>query len=146
VQLIRSEIPSELKIRVADVDPDYIRYHVSVSDGAFAGTAEIFGGPELPAEVASALQGFPRSPSDRREVMLGSADPRAAGGYVKFVCSCFNRAGQPMFEFELNDKADRPRNVSAFLKVVAAEVDTFIRALRSLSLKVGASVSIPAAP
>ena len=146
MQLIPSEIPSGFNIRVTDVDPDYIRYRVSVSDGQFAGSAEIFGGPELPATIADAMRGFPSSPADTREIVLGSSDPRAAGGWVKIGCNCTDRAGHSMLDFELHDKEERPRSVSVFLKVVASEIDDTVDALDHWRPELGSSISLPPRP
>jgi len=139
-------IPRLLSLGVSDVDPDYVRLDVTAADGQFAGYTEIFGGLSTIADLASHLDGFPRSADDRREIRLGSLSPTAAGGWVRLLCRCIDRAGHAVIEIELTNKytADRsaPRTAQVHLRVDPPAIDDFVRALRAWDGALGSEVTL----
>ncbi|HEU5458486.1 MAG TPA: hypothetical protein VFU68_07695 [Terracidiphilus sp.] len=66
---------SGLQIRFFWDDADVIELSLEVSNGEFTGVAKAYVGHTTLAEAASALAGFPASPSDRRTIELGTLDP-----------------------------------------------------------------------
>jgi hypothetical protein len=143
-----NRIPNRIELRVTDVDADYSLLAISVADGLFAGTAEIYG-VEAALELATALEGFPRSPTDQREVTLGSRDARVADGWVQFSCRCRDRAGHPVLEVELCNKSAvsglSPRTAHMHLRVEAPAIDAFVHALRTWRYETGSAVTLSGA-
>lgn len=125
---------------VADIDPDYLRLDISIADGDFAGRVDVYEDPELPKTLAETLRGFPRSPADRREIVLGSFDPRVAGGGVRLIFRCVDRSGHAIVEAELEDQpmdGTPQRSVQLRMPVVAPAIDTFVAELSAWSPKLG---------
>ncbi len=96
-------IPCRISISVREVDPDYLRLDISMADGDFAGRADVYEGLDFPEILARSLEGFPRTPDDRREIVIGSFDPSHAGGAIKLVLRCINRAGHAVVDAELEN-------------------------------------------
>jgi hypothetical protein len=139
-------IPNLVELRVVDVDADYSLLALSAADGQFAGATEIYGAELAAEELARALEGFPRSATDVREVTLGSRDEGVAGGWVQFTGRCLDRAGHPVLEVELCDKYAAfglsPRSAHVHLRVEAPAIDAFVLALRTLRIELGNSVTL----
>jgi hypothetical protein len=133
-------IPCRLSMSILEVDPDYLRLDISVADGDFAGRAEIFESLELPTTLAAALQGFPRTADDRREIVLGSFDPSMAGGGIKLVFRCVDRSGHAVLDAELEDQPwnDAPRrSVVLRMAVTPPAIDSFVAEMSSWSPQAG---------
>jgi len=141
-----SIIPRLLSLGVTDLDPDYVRLDVTAADGVFAGFTEVYESLDSLVELAAQLEGFPSSPADRRDIMLGSRDPKAAGGWVSLLCRCVDRSGHPMIEIELSDKYSAfglsPRTAHMHLRVEAPAVDEFVETLRNWSAALGSKVTL----
>jgi hypothetical protein len=139
-------IPNRVELRIIDVDENYSLLTISVADGQFAGATEIYGADAAAHELARALEAFPRSPTDVREVTLGSRDERIAGGWVQFTCRCVDRAGHAVIEVELCDKYAafglRPRTAHVHLRVEAPAIDSFVLDLRSWRIAIGSTVTL----
>jgi len=146
VRVPNDRIPNRVELRVIDVDADYSLLAISAADGQFAGATEIYGAEVAAVELAAALEGFPRSPTDVREVILGSRDEGVAGGWVQFTCRCFDRAGHPVIEVELYDKYAAlglgPRTAHVHVRVEAPAVDAFVRTLRTWRFDIGSAVTL----
>jgi hypothetical protein len=142
-------IPNRIELRVIDVDADYSLLALSAADGSFAGTTEIYGAEIAAVDLATALEGFPQSPADKREVALGSRDKRVAGGWVQFTCRCLDRAGHPVLEVELCDKYAAfglsPRTAHVHLRVEAPAIDAFVNALRMWRFEIDSAVTLSGA-
>jgi hypothetical protein len=129
-------LPCRLVMTVTDVDPDYVRLDISIADGDFAGRVDVYEDPALPKTLAEALRGFPRSPADRREIVLGSFDPRVAGGGLRLIFRCIDRSGHAIVEAELEDQpmdGTAPRSVQLQMPVDAPAIDTFVAELHTWS-------------
>lgn len=116
-----------------------------MADGAFAGRVDVYESPDLAATLAAELRGFPRSPTDRREVVLGSFDPTAAGGGLRLVFRCLDRSGHAVVEAELEDQpmdGSAPRSVRLRMPVDAPAIDAFVMDLSSWSAKVASGVTL----
>jgi hypothetical protein len=146
VRVSIDQIPNRVELRIIDVDADYSLLAISAADGRFAGATEIYGAEMAGVDLARALEGFPRSPTDRREVTLGSRDERVAGGWVQFTCHCLDRAGHPVLEVELCDKYAAfglsPRTAHVHLRVEAPAIDEFVHALRTWRSEIGSAVTL----
>ncbi len=81
------------EVRVLWHDNDVIELCVSGWNGAFGGSAEIYEGIGDLQDVAAQLRGFPKSPADTREVVLGSIDRKYAGGGMRMRFHCVDGAG-----------------------------------------------------
>lgn len=136
-------IPCGLVLAVTDVDPDYVRLDVSMADGAFAGRVDVYESPDLAATLATELRGFPQSPTDRREIVLGSFDRAAAGGGIRLVFRCLDRSGHAVVEAELEDQpmdGSAPRSVRLRMPVDAPAIDAFVADLNGWSAKVASEM------
>jgi hypothetical protein len=144
-----NRIPNRVELRVTDVDEDFSRLTISAADGQFAGATEIYGADVVAHDLAAAIEGFPRSTTDVREVILGSRDAQVAGGWVQFTCRCVDRAGHTVIEVTLCDKYAAfglsPRTAHVHLRVEAPEIDGFVRSLLNLRLELGSTVTLSGA-
>src|SRR4051812_16744284 len=96
-------IPVGLELRVDDVDADYVLVTVSAADGMFAGTTQLYSGESAVEELARGLAGFPRDATDTRDVVLGARSPQIAGGWVRLLARCVDRAGHVLIEVSILD-------------------------------------------
>jgi hypothetical protein len=116
-------------------DNDVVKVRVSASNSVFRGTADVYLGTGRLGEVAKALQGFPRSISDTREVLLGSFDPESAGGGVSMRLYCIDRSGRVYVETNIEsdqDSGGRVQSAMLFVPIEPAAIDAFVDDLRSL--------------
>ncbi len=119
-------------------DKDLMKVRVSAWNGTFGGTAVAYLGIGQLEEFAATLEGFPRSPSDTREITLGAFGPEWAGGGVSMQFYCADRAGHAYVESKIEsddvDKQGRTiESVVLSLPIEAAAVDSFVEELRQLS-------------
>jgi hypothetical protein len=143
-----SLIPSRLIVTALVKDDDYVMIDFSAADGRFAGSTELYGGDHAIDELAHGLRGFPQTSMDRRLILLGSTDPRVAGGWVEINCHCVDLAGHPVLQVQILDKARAPldeRRVRVHLPVAASEIDRFVQQLTGWDLAPGSSVSLHSA-
>ena len=139
-------IPRRVLIAVTDIDPDYLRLDISIADGDFAGRVDVYEDPELPRTLSEALRGFPRSPADRREVVLGSFDPKMAGGGVRLVFRCLDRSGHAVVDAELEDQpmdGTPRRSVVLRMPVAPPAIDAFVAELSTWSPQLGDQRLLP---
>jgi hypothetical protein len=136
-------IPNGVTLTVVAVDEEYMLLSFAAADGQFAGSTELYG-REHAQDLAAALRDFPRSPNDRRQLRLGSTDPRVADGFVEIDALCLDRAGNAALEIAITDKAVRSslkgRQVRVHLAVEPPAIDVFVAALLSWSFEAGSSV------
>jgi len=139
------QIPNGISIEVGGVDADYVLYQVTVADGMFAGTAELYD-EALPADLAMLIEGFPLSHSDHRNREFGSRSERIAGGWLEVTCVCTDRPGHVVLQAAILNEARSAdvsvREATVHIDVEPAELDRFARALRTLPRVVGASVEL----
>ncbi len=105
---------------------------VSAWNGAFGGTADVYGAIGDLEEAATQLRGFPRNPSDSREIILGNFDRKCAGGGVKMRFHCIGGAGHPYIEATIDSNcksAGTVQTVVLSMPVEAAAVDVFVQEL-----------------
>ncbi|HEY4008811.1 MAG TPA: hypothetical protein VGM11_01585 [Acidobacteriaceae bacterium] len=117
-------------------DVDIIEVAVSVWNGTFGGTVELYVAQDELEEVAEKLRGFPNSPVDQRDVSLGTFDPKLACGGASLRFFCIDRAGHVRLEVKLeggHPLAKARQRVDLFANIDAASIDSFIPELVSLS-------------
>jgi hypothetical protein len=124
-----------IQLMVTYRDVDMFQLNALAWNGEFGGTAKLYvaiGGLE---EAAAQLSGFPRDPSDTREIVLGAFGPKTAGGGISMRFLCVDNAGHARVEVKmesdrLND--ERAQSVAVWLAVEAAATDRFVDDLRRL--------------
>lgn len=124
-----------LTITALDPDENYLGIEVVASNERFAGSAWIYAGVQELSELATKLDGFPRSYDDRRTHEFGNRDPAFAGGFVSITVRCLDRAGHLAVDLVLEDDAGRyARAYAAFgFQTEPAALDHFIESLRKVA-------------
>jgi len=142
-------LPNRLSLMVLEIDPDYLRLEIIMADGAFGGRVDVYEQPDLPDVLAVLLRGFPVSPADQREVTLGSFDPSHAGGGIRLVFRCTDRAGHAIVDAELEDSPSDGgpvRSVRLAMTVEPSAIDTFVGQLSGWTPAVGERRSLLGTP
>ena len=114
-------------------DSDAIELCVSAWNGTFGGTADIYEAIGDLEEAAAQLRGFPRNPSDRREIILGNFDRKYAGGGVKMRFHCIGGAGHSFVEATIDSNCETAgtfQTAMLSMPVEAASVDVFVQELQ----------------
>jgi hypothetical protein len=88
------EMEHGIRCEVVEEDSDYLLLRLYADNGEFSGVADAYLSLDGPAEFAAKLEGFPKAPSDSREIVLGSFGPQYGGGGVKFRFFCSDNSGQ----------------------------------------------------
>src|SRR4051794_37931767 len=94
-------MPVGVQLKVVEADDDYLKLQISVGNGQFAGTTEVYAGLSKLDEFAQELAGFPRAPSDGREVNFGDFGSNSAGGAVFLRFYCADQAGHSYVDIKL---------------------------------------------
>jgi hypothetical protein len=138
-----------LKIGFLWSDYDVVEVSIHASNGAFCGTTKAYVSHGALAETASILEGFPRQISDARELVLGTLDPKFAGGGISMKFSCRDSAGHATVEMRIvSDASGQPwwnapaQSVHMFANVEAAAIDDFVVELRRFETVQGALASL----
>jgi len=108
---------------------------VQAWNGYFCGTVEIYAGIGDLEKKAQVLQGFPNSPSDQRELMFGTFDPKIAGGGVAMRFHCTGGAGHAHVKVRMNagyKSAGTVQSTLLSMAIEASAVDSFVHELLSL--------------
>jgi len=117
-------------------DQDVIECQVRCSNGRFSGVAEIYVSQDDLPKMASALEGFPRSATDSRDLELGTCDPSYADGGIRLHCYCKDCVGHAVMEVTLRGDGCKgvgePESVALILPVEAAGVDEFLAQVRAI--------------
>ena len=126
-------------------DSDLVKVRVSAWNGAFAGTSDVYLGIGQLGEIAKQLQGFAKSVSDTREVMLGTFGPESAGGGVSMRLYCVDRSGHAYVETKMEsdqDAAGKVESVTLLVPIEAGAVDCFGDELRRLDTGAAQTASL----
>ena len=124
-----------IQLTVTYHDIDMLQLSALAWNGEFGGAAKPYVGIGALKEAAAQLSGFPRDPSDTREVTLGTFGPRAAGGGISMRFFCTDNAGHARVEVKMESDSltdERLQSVTLWLAVEAAAVDRFVDDLRRL--------------
>jgi hypothetical protein len=127
------EIGFRFEVRWSDADIFDIR--ISAWNGAFGGSTSVYVPIGGLAEAATKLEGFPRHPSDKRELQFGAFGAEWAGGAVSMAFYCKDAAGHALVDARIeSEHGGTPKAQSAlfFVPVEASAVDAFVEDLRRL--------------
>jgi hypothetical protein len=116
-------------------DDDVCGVRAAAWNGKFGGTADVYVSIGQLAEIAGRLEGFPREPSDTREVQFGAVGPEWAGGAVSMRFYCKDAAGHAFVEARIEsdyDGAHAAQSTHLFAAIEPSAVDTFVGELRRL--------------
>ncbi|MGA2340444.1 MAG: hypothetical protein ABSF75_11140 [Terracidiphilus sp.] len=116
-------------------DDDVFEVRVSAWNGAFGGSADIYVAIHGLAEAAEKLEGFPRQPSDRRELQFGDFGPQSAGGAASMCFYCKDAAGHALVEARIESDhrgVNKAQSVVLVASIEANAVDSFVSDLRRL--------------
>jgi hypothetical protein len=124
-------------------DNDLLEVRITAWNGAFGGAADVY----LPIgglrETAEKLSGFPRNPTDKREVLFGRFGPVQAGGAVGMRFYGADGAGHTYVESKIesdNQIAGVNESVVLSILIEPAALDSFVEDLRRLDAeKTGAA-------
>src|SRR5579863_457277 len=121
-------------------DDDVINLRVGAWNGAFSGVAEIYEAIGDLKNAAEHLRGFPKNPTDLREIVFGNFEPTYAGGGVRMRFHCIDGAGHAHVEATMNANCQfggTVQSVVLSMPVGATAIDTFVRELEGLELRAG---------
>jgi hypothetical protein len=117
-------------------DVDLVELKVTAWNGRFGGTTKLWVAQDELAEVAGIIEGFPRSHSDRREIVLGAFGPKFAGGAMSIGFSCIDQAGHSRLQImiESDDQGlPEPESVKLISPFEPAALDRFVEEMKRLS-------------
>lgn len=117
-------------------DREILEVRISASNNEFAGSVDLYTSTEQISKYASKLDGFPNTPSDTREIVLGAFGSEWAGGAAKMRFFCIGSSGHSYVEIQMESSRAIAGVIQSSLILVAAEaaaVDRFVHELRQLS-------------
>ncbi len=82
-------------------DADVRQIRIACSNGGFGGMADAYVGIGELEQAAQTLRGFPRSATDKREVIFGQFGPEMAGGAASMRFFCADGAGHAHVEIRM---------------------------------------------
>jgi hypothetical protein len=116
-------------------DNDLLEVRIAAWNGAFGGAADVYLSIGGLRETADKLSGFPRNPTDKREVLFGRFGTGQAGGAVGMKFYCADGAGHTFVESKIesdNQIAGVNESVVLSLLIEPAALDSFVEDLRRL--------------
>jgi hypothetical protein len=135
-----------IKIEIDWFDDDVICLRFQSSNGRFSGENALYVTHSDLCDMGKTLQGFPQSPTDYRDLELGTFIPTNAGGGVKLHFSCIDKAGHAKVDIKL--RADGCKNlgdldsVSFSIPVEPAAIDFFVSQIMNMEIYIGNSVEL----
>ena len=123
------------QFQVIWVDSDLIQLRISAWNGKFGGAADVYEAIGDLEKAAAQLRGFPRDPSDRRELTFGNFDRKCAGGGIKMRFHCIGGAGHSNLEATIDSNCKSAGTVQTAVlsnAVEASAIDEFVRELHTL--------------
>lgn len=134
-----------LEFEVVWSDEDLQEVVVSASSGLFSGQVNVYGGPNELESVAESLQGFPASPTDRREIHLGQ-DDLSGYGTAKLSVYCTDSTGHLAVEVSMRafpaSLSLRQESAVVVVPAVVGDLDRFVEQLRRVNNQVGAHAAL----
>ena len=116
-------------------DNDVLEVRVSAWNGTFGGSTAVYVPIGGLAKAATKIEGFPRHPSDKRELQFGVFGPERAGGALCMAFYCKDAAGHALVEARIESEHGEAREAESalfFVPVEATAVDGFVEDLRRL--------------
>lgn len=117
-------------------DPDILEVVVSARSASFSGAASLYTSELELREAAAVLSQFPRSPSDSREVLIGSPGHLTGGEGLSMAFLCLDGAGHPAVHAKLRSGASCrgiAEQVELLLPVEPAGIDDFVKEILLLA-------------
>jgi hypothetical protein len=116
-------------------DQDLLEVRVSAWNGSFGGVTALYVGNGQLEEIAKVLSGFPKDPSDVREIDLGKFGREFAGGAASMKFYCADKAGHAYLKSKIESDSESAGVVQCAvisIPIEAAAVDSFVEALRQM--------------
>ncbi len=132
---MNSPVDKGLRLEVNWHDADVLRICIACWNGMFGGVADAYVEIGKLEQTAQKLQGFPRSPTDKREVILGQFGPDTAGGATSLQFFCANGAGHAYVEIKMEadqSLAGVTQSTVLVLRIEPASLDVFVADLLRL--------------
>ncbi|MGA9667926.1 MAG: hypothetical protein WBQ94_01890 [Terracidiphilus sp.] len=107
----------------------------SAWNGAFGGSTDILLPIGSLSDAAAKLDGFPRDPSDSRELVFGPFNEGSQGEIVRVRFFCRDSAGHAMIRANMESEPDETGSTQSVVlsaSVEASAVDLFVAQLRGL--------------
>ncbi|HTC36549.1 MAG TPA: hypothetical protein VK724_24420 [Bryobacteraceae bacterium] len=142
-------VENGINIKVIYFDQHVIEILFGCSNGYFSGQAEIYLSHDGLSKFADNLNGFPSSPSDSREVKLGTFDPTHADGGILMSFSCRDSLGHAIVEIKLRGDGSKGfgelESVALRIPIEPAAIDLFTEQLRQMDPTNGVIALLPMA-
>jgi hypothetical protein len=116
-------------------DADIVEVEITVGNGRFSGSANVYLSPGELTELANILSGFPSRPTDTRDYTLGTFEPGIAGGAVRLNFYLKDLAGHASLRCFVKDDgptAGHTQRSEVVLDIEPAALDRFISELRMM--------------
>jgi hypothetical protein len=114
-----------------------LEVRVSVWNGRFGGTTDVYISHSELSDAANSLAGFPQTLTDAREFQLGSFGPQYGGGASAIRLWCADGAGhvrlQARIESDFNQTATA-ESATLFAGLEPSAIDSFVAELRQVEL------------
>jgi hypothetical protein len=120
-----------LRVRHLYHDNDILEVEVSAFNGRFAGSTALYIGRDELSLSADALQYFPSSQSDERNVTLGAFGLESAGGALRLRFRCIDSALHVQVSIQIEDSEGKQSAV-VIADVEPAAIDSFIPELQRI--------------
>src|SRR5262249_40337991 len=123
-----------LKIRVVELDDDYLGIEIRAWNDRHAGTTFIYAGLNDLSECAARIAGFPAHNRDERKYEFGSLNPSFAGGHSILWFRTTDGVGHASLDIGVADGGPRYSEASAkfAFPVEATSIDRFAQRLRDV--------------
>jgi len=134
-----------IHVEVIGFDVHMMRVSFKCANGYFSGQGEIYADHKWPAKLAEAMKGFPRNPTDSRQLGLGKVDTDCMADGVHMSFYCLDSAGHAVVETKLHGgaslKSGELESVALRIPIEPASVDELVRQLEQIDLEIGSSAS-----
>jgi hypothetical protein len=120
-----------LRVRYLYHDNDILELEVSACNGQFAGSTALYVGRGELSRSADALQHFPNSRSDERDMTWGAFGSESAGGALRLLFRCIDSAMHVQVSVQIED----PEGIQSAFFIADTEpaaIDHFIPQLRQV--------------
>ena len=138
-----------IRIEVVWLDADLLELRVQASNGRFSAVCDLYAAHSAPSVWAASIEGFPKSADDAREVVLGTLDPKCAGGGVRMRFRCTDPVGRAEVHLDVQQPIGNgpERETASFaVGIEPAAVDRFVAAARRMHSDVGSHAHLRSFP
>jgi hypothetical protein len=130
-------------------DNDVLEVRIAAENSEFRGSAAVYVGTGELIAAATKLQGFPRDPSDKRDVTFGAFGSQSAGGGASLTFYCRDMAGHATCAVVIESGYTNPRTIANATLCVdfdPACLDDFLAQLRRIENQHGGSAFMAMRP